>query len=116
MSKFLELSVHALVDFVLRTGDIDSRVFNNETMMEGTRRHLLYQRQQNEDYFPEVTLDETFTYKDYSVRLYGRADGIIIQNNKVTIDEIKSTVSALDEFYENNKEFKKNRTKYNALQ
>ena len=38
MGKSLTLSVHQLVDFLLRTGDIDTRVFNRSSMTEGSRR------------------------------------------------------------------------------
>ena len=44
MEHNIKLSVHQLVDFLLRRGDIDTRVFNQETMAEGTRIHLRYQQ------------------------------------------------------------------------
>ena len=37
MEKKLDLSVHQLVDFLLRKGDIDSRIYNKTSMSEGTR-------------------------------------------------------------------------------
>ena len=43
MSFNISISVHDLVDFVLRSGDIDTRIFNNATMLEGTRIHRYYQ-------------------------------------------------------------------------
>ena len=46
MNKTLTLSVHQLVDFLLRTGDIDNRVFNRSSMTEGTRIHADYQAKQ----------------------------------------------------------------------
>ena len=47
-NKQLVLSVHQLVDFLLRTGDIDNRVFNRSTMTEGSRIHSDYQSKQEE--------------------------------------------------------------------
>lgn len=47
MDKKIVLSVHGLVDFLLRKGDIDNRIFNNSSMLEGTRIHLRYQQIQN---------------------------------------------------------------------
>ena len=43
MSFKISISVHDLVDFVLRSGDIDTRIFNNATMLEGTHIHRYYQ-------------------------------------------------------------------------
>ena len=43
MAKALELSVHQLVDFLLRKGDIDNRVYNRSSMSEGSRAHTNYQ-------------------------------------------------------------------------
>ena len=36
---YLSLSVHQLVDFLLRAGDIDDRIYNQETMKLGTLMH-----------------------------------------------------------------------------
>lgn len=93
------LSVHQLVDFLLRKGDIDSRVFNADTMLEGTRIHLRYQSIQDGNYQSEVPLEASIDYEDYHFILQGRADGIIKTNDRYIIDEIKSTNDDLDHFY-----------------
>lgn len=93
------LSVHQLVDFLLRKGDIDSRVFNVDTMQEGTRIHLRYQSIQDGNYQSEVPLEASIDYDDYHFILQGRADGIIKTNDRYIIDEIKSTNDDLDHFY-----------------
>ena len=97
----IKLSVHQLVDFLLRTGDIDSRVFNNNTMLAGTKIHASYQSKQNNMYMSEVQLSYDFYIQKYHIKLFGRADGIIIKNDKsVIIDEIKSTILDLETCYE----------------
>ncbi|MCF0117401.1 MAG: ATP-dependent DNA helicase, partial [Bacilli bacterium] len=97
----LTISVHQLVDFLLRIGDIDNRIYNKATMLMGTKIHSYYQKKQNNEYISEYELQETFFLDNFEINLQGRADGIIIdrKNNKVIIDEIKSTVSSLEEFY-----------------
>ena len=40
MKKEINLSVHGLVDFLLRKGDIDNRIYNQSSMQEGSRIHL----------------------------------------------------------------------------
>lgn len=98
MAPQLKLSVHQLVDFLLRTGDIDNRVYNKASMAEGTRIHAIYQKKQSSHYHSEVFLSETFLVDGFEVTLEGRADGIIVLPTRVIIDEIKSTVIDLDEF------------------
>lgn len=99
MIKQLEISVHTLVDYLLRSGDIDDRVFNQSTMSLGTKLHLYYQSHQGKNYIPEMYLKDNFIVDDYIVSLDGRADGVIILKNKITVEEIKSTVSDLETFH-----------------
>ena len=105
MNKEIILSVHSLVDFLLRRGDIDNRIYNSSSMLEGTRIHLRYQQIQNGNYISEQYLETRIDIDDFSFVISGRADGIIINKNKVIIDEIKSTVIELEEFYNSQKEW-----------
>ncbi|MBE6135822.1 MAG: ATP-dependent DNA helicase [Erysipelotrichaceae bacterium] len=100
----LKLSVHQLVDFLLREGDIDSRIFSRSTMNEGTEIHSRYQASQNSAYLSEYPLMTDLVVDDIEVSIEGRADGIIKNGPEdYIIDEIKSTVAPLEEFYESNK-------------
>lgn len=99
----LNLSVHQLVDFVLRSGDIDNRVFNRSSMNEGTLLHALYQSKQNDNYLSEIPLEVTLNVDDIEIHIEGRADGIIKKSKKkYVIDEIKTTVADLETFYKDN--------------
>ena len=116
MEKTLTLSVHQLVDFLLRTGDIDNRVFNRSSMTEGTRIHSEYQAKQGSDYISEYPLLRTFVVEGVQVTLQGRADGIIkTKNNEYIIDEIKSTVEELKVFRDDNFEWHIGQAKCYAL-
>lgn len=95
----LRLSVHDLVDFLLRTGDIDTRVFNTTTMREGTRLHTQYQSRQGHDYFSEVTLSHVFEKQPYRLILDGKADGVYIRDHRLFIEEIKTTIAPLETFH-----------------
>ena len=98
MKKVLTLSVHQLVDFLLRVGDIDNRVYNATTMNEGTLIHAMYQARQNKNYISEYQLKDSFKVNGFEVILEGRADGIIKKSDsEFVIDEIKSTVIDLEE-------------------
>lgn len=116
MDKHLFLSVHDLVDFLLRTGDIDDRVFNNETMSEGTLIHSSYQKRQKSNYISEYYLRDTFKCEDFEITLEGRADGVIVNSyNDFTIDEIKSTIADLNEFHYQNEDWHLGQAKCYAL-
>jgi DNA excision repair protein ERCC-2 len=84
---------------VLRTGDIDNRIFNRSSMNEGTRIHAFYQSKQGSNYLSEYLLGGTYEVDGFTVFLEGRADGIIINDDLAIIDEIKSTVVELDDFH-----------------
>lgn len=101
----LDLSVHQLVDFLLRKGDIDNRVFNRSSQTEGSFIHALYQSKQGDDYLSEVHLETTITIGEISVHVQGRADGIINSKNGYIVDEIKTTVIDLKEFRDENLEW-----------
>lgn len=115
MQKILRLSVHELVDFLLRKGDIDNRVYNKTAMQEGTYLHSLYQASKSDDYISEYPLLETFVIDDFKVTLEGRADGISYSGEFPTIEEIKSTVIDLEAFFSEQKEWHLGQAKCYAL-
>lgn len=99
----IELSVHQLVDFLLRSGDIDNRVFNRSSQTEGSRLHSVYQSSQGKNYISEYPLRKQFLIDNIEIVLQGRADGIIKKSEQeYIIDEIKTTVIELEEFKEAN--------------
>ncbi len=92
----IKVSVRNLVEFILRSGDIDNRRMTSadNAMADGSRIHRMIQRRMGADYHAEVVLSYTFEGDKYTILVEGRADGIIIDskdNTKVTIDEIKGT-------------------------
>lgn len=115
MGPQLKLSVHQLVDFLLRVGDIDNRVYSRATMSEGSRIHSFYQKKQGNEYLSEYYLKETFQIDNFMITLEGRADGIIVYPHKIVIDEIKSTVLDLEAFYNEQGEWHKGQAECYAL-
>ncbi len=89
----IRISVRGLVEFILRHGDIDNRhqVSPDNAMQEGSRIHRMIQKRMGADYQAEVSLKYTLLTKGYTLIVEGRADGILTQDGKVTIDEIKGT-------------------------
>lgn len=90
----IQISVRNLVEFILRSGNIDNRRTKSpdNAMQEGGRIHRMIQRKMGSDYHAEVFLRQLVETEDYTIVIEGRADGIIIQNAEdVTVDEIKGT-------------------------
>ena len=77
----IQISVRNLVEFVLRSGNIDNRraSVSDNAMLEGGRIHRMIQRRMGSDYHAEVTLRHCFETEDYTISIEGRADGIMIQ-------------------------------------
>lgn len=85
------ISVRNLVEFILRSGDLDSRrgTMDKEAMLKGSRLHRKLQKQMGGDYRAEVALKRESSYEDLSIQVEGRADGIFTEEETTWIDEIK---------------------------
>lgn len=94
----IKLSVRNLVEFILRSGDIDNRYgggMQTEAMQRGSRLHRRLQKKAGPSYHAEVPLKMEFQEKDYTIILEGRADGIIIAEKPVRdYPLLKETASA----------------------
>ena len=93
------ISVRDLVEFLLRSGDLERRQSSGrrdaQAMQAGSRIHRKLQKQMGSDYQAEVTLKYQILLEDIPVSVEGRADGIWTDENReeplVVIDEIKGT-------------------------
>lgn len=92
-----KVSVRNLVEFILRTGDIkeySGGVRDAEVMHTGTRIHKMIQKSKGHGYIPEVPMDieydTEYDKEPVTIKVEGRADGIIEGGGFVTINEIKS--------------------------
>ncbi len=89
----VHISVRGLVEFILRSGDIDNRkaASPENAMQEGGRIHRMIQRRMGPSYQAEVSLSHVYDAGEHEIVVEGRADGIITESETVTIDEIKGT-------------------------
>ena len=85
------ISVRNLVEFILQSGDLDSRrgTMDKEAMQKGSRLHRKLQKQMGSAYRAEVSLKQRTGYEDLDIQVEGRADGIFTESEEVWIDEIK---------------------------
>lgn len=121
----IRISVRNLVEFILRSGDIDNRKghVRENAMQEGGRIHRMLQRRMGSNYHAEVSLRYVQEWESYRLLVEGRADGIILESGDVravpelsvphlppafsdlvtvTIDEIKGTYRDLQKLKEAN--------------
>ncbi len=101
----IKLSVRTLVEFILRSGDLDNRTGgrrDTEAMQEGSRIHRKIQKRMGSNYSAEFPLSITIPISrdevEFEICLEGRADGIISQPEEiptVIIDEIKGVYMEL---------------------
>ena len=90
--KTVSISVRSLVEFVLRSGDLDNRqtaAGQRNAMEAGSRIHRKIQKSMGSSYRAEVTLKHVVEEGEFCIAVEGRADGIITEPGGVTIDEIK---------------------------
>ena len=101
----VHVSVRHLVEFILRSGSIDSGFFvSNKRALEGTRIHQRIQKERKKEaeksggtYQKEVQMKYEYEYKDICFCIEGRADGIFTFDGLTTIEEIKSTMLPLSQ-------------------
>lgn len=111
----IRISVRNLVEFVLRSGDLDSRFTGSSRAIEGTKAHQKLQREYKSkfskekqipleelvedkkiEYIAELSLKYNIEYKNFYFIIEGRADGLIVEGLDVTIDEIKTVTKPLE--------------------
>ena len=99
----IRISVRNLVEFILREGDIDNRTGGGpdpENMQMGSRIHRKIQRQMGSDYQAEVPLKAEIACNGFTLKIEGRADGLIHTKEQVMVDEIKGVLRELDRVLE----------------
>ena len=97
----IRLPIRQLVEFLLRSGSIDSRFAGFDRALEGARIHRRLQKAAGEGYAAEVPLCADYTVDGIRFTLEGRADGIFTnETGVVTIDEIKTTAVPEEEICE----------------
>lgn len=96
MDNIIKISVRNLIEFVLRSGDIDNSFMSMNRALEGTLAHQKVQKSYGLEYKPEVYLKHNIDYDRYQILLEGRADGVLTLDGKIIIDEIKSTTRELE--------------------
>ena len=95
----IRISVCSLVEFILREGDIDNRVsgsMEKDAMLLGGKIHRKIQSRMGTNYTAEVPLKIQMPCDGFVLQIEGRADGVLKDDGKVLIDEIKGILRSLE--------------------
>ncbi len=104
--EVITVSVRELVEFILRSGDIDNTGAGPagvDVMLQGSRIHRMIQQSRGTGYSAEVPLKIRVTGEKYDIVIEGRADGILTDSGNlpgVIIEEIKGTYRNIEKMRE----------------
>ena len=108
-SEDVRISVRSLVEFIRRSGDIDTRSgssFDTEAMLAGGRAHRKIQKGMAGDYQAEMSLKDLIDCGGYQIKIEGRADGVFTEKTdtegirRFAVDEIKGIYADPDSLTE----------------
>lgn len=90
------ISIRALVDYVLRSGDLEQGFSSSKYSTEGIHAHQTIRKDRPDTYVQEVPVSHDFEIDGSLLTLTGRIDGIYQNPDRIIIDEIKTTHENLD--------------------
>jgi len=98
--NIISMSVRQMVEFALKSGSLDDSFMGSNRAVLGTRAHLKLQKKRKQElgdnYISELALSFPLEIEGIAFLIEGRADGIILTENTVAIEEIKSTYCPLE--------------------
>ena len=97
----IRMGIKQLVEFIYRSGSIDSRFTGTDRALLGSKIHRQLQKQAGDNYKAEQFLKLEVFEGDILYVLHGRADGIVESNDGYVIDEIKTVSVPLEHIDEN---------------
>ncbi|MFD2613146.1 ATP-dependent DNA helicase [Paenibacillus gansuensis] len=90
MERIYRINVRSLVEYVFRSGSIESGFRTGAALTEGTKAHQAIQMTYGDTQQKEVHLKAEAAYGNILYQLEGRCDGLFLEEGQVTIEEIKS--------------------------
>lgn len=106
-NREIHISVRQLVEFIFRSGDIDNRrgVSPEKAMQEGSRLHRMIQGGAGENYASEVLLKYQYVTERYTIKIEGRADGIIFEGRRRIDGELQAQLPAVNPQWTEDEEY-----------
>ncbi len=94
------IAVRSLVEFVLRSGDLRHDFLGSVSAAEGIRAHQQIQRRRPAGYQAEVAVSHRVDHDDFELCITGRIDGVLVEQSRAVVEEIKTTRRPLAELEE----------------
>ena len=91
------IAVKELAYFVCQSGNLTTEFFSNHDLEAGRKAHQHHQSKYNEFSKKEFYIKSEIAYKNASYIIHGFIDGVLNINDKIIIEEIKSTIRDFDE-------------------
>ncbi|MFH0728526.1 MAG: ATP-dependent DNA helicase [Pseudomonadota bacterium] len=103
MKEKLQIAVRALVEHVLRSGDLSFSFAGQSRTVDAIRAHQKIQKSRPPGYEAEVSVSHQIETEGFVLEISGRIDGVYGLDGKtpgevVVIDEIKTTTSDLEAY------------------
>ncbi len=92
------ISVRDLVEFVLRQGDLggEREFVGSDRAVAGIRGHQKIQRSRPSGYLTELPVEYRVETEEFTLRIRGRIDGLLITSQQVLLEEIKTVQGTWD--------------------
>lgn len=94
------IGIRDLVEFTLRSGDLNAKLNSNNTAKQGAKIHRKLQNSKYKAFETEYYLDNTLKINDIDFKIEGRADGVLIKDKDAEIIEIKTSDVQYDQLSE----------------
>lgn len=91
------IAVKELAYFICQSGNLTTEFFSNHDLEAGRKAHEYHQNKYNELSKKEVYVKSEITFNNEVFTLHGFIDGVLNINDKIIIEEIKSTLIDLEE-------------------
>ncbi len=92
----VSIPVRELVSNYYLSGDLGMDFMSPARAREGTRIHTKIQKSRPENYDSEICISDLVVEDDFELEVTGRIDGVYTFDDRVVIDEIKTTYLNLD--------------------
>ena len=91
------IAVKELAYFVCQSGNLTTEFFSNHDLEAGRKAHQHHQSKYNDFSKKEFYIKSEIAYKNTPYIIHGFIDGVLNINDKIIIEEIKSTIRDLEE-------------------
>ena len=91
------IGVRELAYFICQSGSLTNEFFSNADLIRGQKAHDFLQNKYNEKSIKEFYIKQEINFKNNDYILHGFIDGLLNIDDKIIIEEIKSTTLELDD-------------------